>query len=300
MEQFKNKNNIMEEIKTYEMLIEDELIDGVYTVSLVDQPAIDRDFILLNKNEKNRIEIKLEKVSDSTRHVLTGPALVPDIVIPRKNYNIKFSKDTIRQISENFIMQNNKDRVNIQHSVNVNKAYLIETWVVEDINNDKAYSLGYTKEQIPVGTWMVSFKIKDDMLWDEYLKSGILKGFSIEGNFTQKEIKLNLSEEDKMIYDLYLAVNFTAADLNTKYMWKMFNEENPCPSCKGFNGQTKTLKEWLNTAVPRHRNGEMLGTTGVKANYPHSPFGTYCQSSCKCVLTKVVEPKRGGSIIMPF
>lgn len=290
----------MEEIKTYEMLIEDELIDGVYTVSIVDQPAIERDFILLNKNEKDRIEIKLEKVSDSTRHVLTGPALVPDIVIPRKNYNIKFSKDTIRQISENFIMQNNKDRVNIQHSVNVNKAYLIETWVVEDINNDKAYSLGYTKEQIPIGTWMVSFKIKDDMLWDEYLKSGILKGFSIEGNFTQKEIKLNLSEEDKMIYDLYLAVNFTAADLNTKYMWNMFNEENPCPSCKGFNGQTKTLKEWLNTAVPRHPNGVMLGTTGVKSNYPHSPYGTFCEEGCKCVLTKVVEPKRGGSIIMPF
>lgn len=295
----------MEDIKTYEMLIENELVDGVYTVSIVDSPAIERNFILLNK-EKDRIEIKLDKISDNQRHVLTGPALVPNIIIERKGYNITFSSDTIRKISENFIMLNNKDSVNIQHSININKAYLIETWIVEDETNDKAYALGYTKEEVPVGTWMVSFKIKDDLLWDEYLKSGFLRGFSIEGNFTQKEIHLHshthteLSAEDQAIYDLYLAVNFTAEDLDTKYQWKMFNEENPCPSCKGFDGKIKTLKEWLNTAIPRHKNGEQLGTTGVAANFPHSPYSTFCESACKCVLTKVTESRRGGTVVMPW
>ena len=296
----------MEDYKTYEMLLENELTDGVFTVSIVDSPAIERDFILLNK-EKDRIEIKLDKISDNDRHVLTGPALVPNIIIPRKGHNITFSDETIRKISENFIMSNNKDRVNIQHSININKAFLIETWIVEDETNDKAYALGYTKEEVPAGTWMVSFKIKDNILWDEYLKSGFLKGFSIEGVFTQKEVHTHehteLSAEDQAIYDIYLAINFTADDLETKYQWKMFNEENPCPSCKGFNGQIMKLKDWLNTAIPKHENGTPLGTTGVVANFPHSPYSTYCESACICVLnkvTKVAESKRGGTVVMPW
>ena len=99
-----------ENIKTFEMLIDDELVDGVYAISLVDSPAIETDYIMLSKNGKDYIEIKLEK-GDEKRKVVTGPALIPDKVIPRKGYNIVFSSDTIRKISENFMIQNKKDNV---------------------------------------------------------------------------------------------------------------------------------------------------------------------------------------------
>jgi hypothetical protein len=39
---------------------------------------------------------------------------------------------------------------------------------------------------LPVGTWMVSMKILNDELWEGYVKSGKVKGFSIEGYFVDK------------------------------------------------------------------------------------------------------------------
>lgn len=287
------------ERKLYEMIVDDELVEGVFAMSLVDEPAIEVDFTLLSKNDKFRIDLNLEKNIDTTRHVVMGPMLIPDKVIPRKNYDIIFSKDTIRRISENFMIQGKKDNVTIQHKVNVNKIYLIESWIVEDTEKDKSANYGY---KLPVGTWCGTYKVNDDNLWNEFIKNGILKGFSLEGNFGQNEIHMHeeLSEEDKLIYDLYLAVNFTSADLNSKYQWKLFNEENPCPSCIVFSNKIKKLSEWLNIAIPRHPHGVELGTTGVKSNYPYQPYGCFCEDKCKCRLIKVTESRHPVTVIKPF
>ena len=39
---------------------------------------------------------------------------------------------------------------------------------------------------LPVGTWMVSVKVNNDQIWEEFVKEGKVKGFSIEGFFTDK------------------------------------------------------------------------------------------------------------------
>ena len=124
--------------KLFEMTIEDEMIDGVFAMSLVDNPAIQAEYVLLEEEKKISIELKLDKLVDKKRKVISGPALIPDIIIPRNGFDIKFSAETIRKISENFLIQGNKDNVTIQHQVPVNKINLVESWIVDDPINDKS------------------------------------------------------------------------------------------------------------------------------------------------------------------
>lgn len=295
----------MENIPTFEMMIEDENKDGVFCISLVDSPAIQQDFIMLSKeNDKNRIEIKLEK-GDLKRQVLTGPALIPNIIIPRKGYNITFSADTIRKISENFLINNRTNSVDLQHKLNVNDVYLVESWIVEDENNDKIYKLGYTPEQVPVGSWCVSMKVKNENLWNEYLQSGVLKGFSIEGSFSEKEIKME-HNDDEDLHKIFLALYFTEADLDSKYKWKLgpeTAERKNCPACiEHAASGVKTLREWLTIAIPRVKDNESIA--GTKTSYLKSEckgkYGTFCEQHCGCELVKVITSKHGATIIKPW
>jgi len=75
----------------------------------------------------------------------------------------------------------------------------------------------------------------------------------------------------------------TEDDLNSIYEWKVSGEEN-CPSCKNFDGKAYKLKEWVNIAIPGHPNNESVA--GMITNYPHSPYGTFCEENCKCSLLK--------------
>lgn len=292
----------IENIPLLEMTIQNELLDGISFMSLVDSPAIEQNYLLLNKEPKERIEIKLEK-GDLKRHILTGPALIPNIIIPRKGYNITFSAETIRKISENFLIQNKQNNVDLQHIQPVNHVYLVETWIVEDETNDKIYKLGYTPEQIPAGTWCVSYKINDDNLWNEYLESGLLKGFSIAGSFTEKEIKLTEHNiDDDNLKQIFLAAYYTEEDLDSKYRWKLGAETDDrknCPACiEHAASGTKTLREWINYAIPCVPNGTVIA--GLSTSYKTAPYGTFCEDKCGCQLVKIVQSKSGASISMPW
>ena len=299
----------MEETPTYEMLIGNEATDGVFAISLVDSPAILKDYVLLSKDHnKIRLDLRLEKLQDQKRRIVCGPALVPDMVIARKGYNIVFSKDTIRKISENFLMNNYKDNVTLQHQMSVNKIYLIESWIVEDSKNDKATKLGF---DVPEGTWMVSFKILDEKLWTEYIETGLLKGFSIEGNFSQKEVKLEDDVDkdiEEIIYTLLkkssskaVVTQYDLADLDSYYVWKMSDEKENCPACKENSGKVKKLRTWLEVGMPRIKNGTSidfvyngnvytsLQTDYTKNNPAKDPYGTFCENACNCELVLVVK-----------
>lgn len=309
------ENIPIENIPTYEMLLENESLDGVVGISLVYSPAIQQDFIMLSKDDdKNRIEIKLELLkaekNDLKRQVLTGPALIPNIIIGRKGYNITFSADTIRKISENFLIQNKQNNVDLQHQLNVNNVYLIESWIVEDENNDKIYALGYTKEQVPKGTWCISLKVKNNELWNEYLESGLLKGFSITGSFSEKEIKMEHDDDDEKLnedlHKIFLALYFTEEDLDKVYKWKLGPETETrknCPACIAHAASgPKTLREWLTIAIPTVKDGTELA--GSKTAYAkpecQGKYGTFCEQHCSCELVRVITSKRGATIVKPF
>ena len=67
--------------------------------------------------------------------------------------------------------------------MSVNGLTLVESWIVEDKGNDKSNMFGM---DLPLGTWVGSIKVDNDKIWNDYVKTGKVKGFSIEGYFADK------------------------------------------------------------------------------------------------------------------
>jgi hypothetical protein len=213
----------MKEIITYDVFIEDEGELGVDKLSLVKKPAIMTDFIWMNEENIPYQQIKL---SDEKR-IITGPALIPDIEIIRKDdddepYYIKYSAEQIESIVQKFFKEKDQFSVNKNHKTDVSGVWMYESWIVGD--NDKSKDLGF---DLPKGTWMVSMKIDDDEIW-EGIKSGKYKGFSIEGLFkfkrTSKYVKqrkllrrnLDSANVDRILFNdetLELAIQFKEGDV---------------------------------------------------------------------------------------
>ncbi len=173
-------------MRIVELIIDEEAeLYGIDAISLVDRPAIELDFIALKEQRVQFAEV------DADKRVLIGPALVPDKPIFRKNgedeFYVYFSKNTIRRASELFLVHGNQRNHTLEHEHNINGLTVVESWIVEDPVVDKSHAYGMT---MPRGTWMVSVKVDNEAIWQEYVKTGLVKGFSIEGYFVDKTKKV--------------------------------------------------------------------------------------------------------------
>lgn len=171
-----------------EMFIdEDEELGGINAISLVENPAIESDFLTLSK------EVKLVEV-DKDKKILLGAALIPDKAILRvkdgKEFHIFFSKDTVRKGSELFLKKGHQKESTLEHETKLSGITVVESWIVEDAVNDKSAFYGLS---VPVGTWMVSLKVDNEEIYQK-AKDGEIKGFSIEGFFADKAIKQSKQE----------------------------------------------------------------------------------------------------------
>ena len=169
-------------MKIIELLLDEENeVNGISAVSLVESGAIESDFITLNSQE-----IKLAKVDDE-KQILMGAALIPNKPIFRKgdseDYYVYFSNDTVRKASELFFKNGNQNNATLEHNLAINDLTVVESWIVENTEKDKSaiYDL-----DVPVGTWMISMKVNNEKIWKDFVKSGVVRGFSIEGYFSDK------------------------------------------------------------------------------------------------------------------
>ena len=181
-------------------LILDEAQDlmGIEAISIVENPAIEENFLALKSDEIKLAEINKDK------KILMGALLIPNKPIYRNNeegeYYIYFSKDTVRKASQLYLKNGNQNNSTLEHQHELNGLTLVESWIVEDDKYDKSRKYGLN---VPVGTWMGSVKVNNDDVWNEYVKSGKVKGFSIEGYFVDKmDGKYNEKKQDNFSKDL--------------------------------------------------------------------------------------------------
>jgi hypothetical protein len=80
-------------------------------------------------------------------------------------------------------MKGNQNNSTLEHQHSLNGLTLVESWIVEDETHDKSRRYGLN---VPVGTWMGVVKVNNDEVWNDYVKTGKVKGFSIEGYFIDK------------------------------------------------------------------------------------------------------------------
>jgi hypothetical protein len=180
-------------METYKVLFNEEENEGVYAVSLVSDPAIGVQFVTLSKQK----EIKLATINEEQR-ILLGAVLIPDQPIYRvqdgHEFNIVFPKETIKQVQQNFSSQGYQNNSTIEHSgKQIENVTFVETWIKEDEVHDKSVMHGFNE---PVGTWYAAMKVNNDEIWNDYVKTGKVKGFSIDGVFDME--KVNLKTEINM------------------------------------------------------------------------------------------------------
>tara|TARA_R110000803_G_scaffold5333_2_gene17616 strand:+ start:522 stop:1124 length:603 start_codon:yes stop_codon:yes gene_type:complete len=169
-------------MRIVELILDEEQEEsGIEAISIVESPAIESDFVAL-KNE----EVKLAEVNKDKR-ILLGALLIPDKPIYRYSeegeYYIFFSKDTVSKASQMYLRNGYQNATTLEHDKVLTGLTLVESWIVEDEVQDKSRKYGLN---VPIGTWMGAVKVNNEEIWNEYVKTNKVKGFSIEGYFADK------------------------------------------------------------------------------------------------------------------
>lgn len=164
----------------YNIDINDEDETGLDAISLVQHPAIEVDFLCFNEDVK-----KIDFSADEDKHILTAVALRADHPIYRRNgdyeYWVVFTKDVIRKLVTKYAKNNLFNSVNIEHNDYsfVKSAYMIESYIV-----DKARGIVPSEfKDIEDGSWIVSYYIDDESLWNVVKNTDALNGLSVQGLF---------------------------------------------------------------------------------------------------------------------
>ena len=183
-------------MRIVELILDDQqLASGIDAISIVEAPAIESNFIALKAHE-----IKFAQV-DAEKRILMGPVLIPDKPIFRKQvmngemqeFYVYFSKNTVSRASQMFLMKGNQGKATLEHDMALQGICMVESWIKEDMEKDKSAIYGMTD---PIGTWMGCLKVTNDEIWNDYVKTGRVKGFSIEGYFADKSMPLSKVETD--------------------------------------------------------------------------------------------------------
>ena len=154
------------------------------------------------------------KADDEQRMIYT-PLMLPNILIPRiendETYFVRFKPEVIEKIRNKFMIEGRLRASNLEHSdQKFNDIVMVESWIVTG-PMDKVYQLGFTEQQVPFGSWIGGYKILDteegDMIWNDYIKSGKVKGASVEGEFLLKFYKQDFTQEDIILDDIINILN---------------------------------------------------------------------------------------------
>lgn len=177
---------------------------GVFAISLVNAPATEETFIAMSKQEKI---VKFAKVDEEQR-ILMGLVLQPDQLIYRvdedgNEFEMFFSAETIKDFSQNFFQSGFQLNSKLEHDEPIEGVTFVESWLVENPKVDKSAAFGL---EYPKGSWLVSMKVDNDDIWNNYIKTGELKGFSIDGMVELEEVNfksnIQMSKSNKNILAL--------------------------------------------------------------------------------------------------
>lgn len=168
---------------------------GLQAVSLVDRPAVEANFLKFKDQ-------KIVFTKDESKHIITGPSLIAEMPIYRRNqitgeeFYVIFTKDTIAKLVERYSQQNLFNSVNLQHDSDsfTDKVILIESYFV-----NKERGIAPKEYDLEDGSWITSYKVQDETLWNEIMANDEFKGFSVEviANLVEKFASEKPEDETK-------------------------------------------------------------------------------------------------------
>ena len=157
-----------------ELLIDEDELTGIEAVSLVRFPAIEENWVYLSATQDK----KMQFATDDEKRLLIGPALIPEKLIMRldeddEEYDVFFSKETVRHAMELFMQEARTNESTLEHQSKIDGVTVVESWLIEDKKMDKAALYGF---DLPMGTWMLSVKVNNPDIWEK-VKAKDVRGF---------------------------------------------------------------------------------------------------------------------------
>tara|TARA_R100000654_G_scaffold4302_3_gene12814 strand:- start:9093 stop:10175 length:1083 start_codon:yes stop_codon:yes gene_type:complete len=193
---------MIKDLPIYEINI--DLQDAETSVSfnsLVSHPAHEKSFQMFAK--KQRFEFNDEE------QVITGVAISSETPIFRRDesgeeYYVVFSKQSIKDIIFDYARRNNFNNVNLEHNPHevVKGIYMIHSYQIDE---EKGFTAPERFKDENDGSWIVSYKVTDKEIYKR-AKAGEFSGFSIEGVFNLKEIKMSKNKFKSVVIDENLAI----------------------------------------------------------------------------------------------
>ncbi len=175
----------MEKIEVFELVIDTDDESGVTAIALVDQPAIESNWMAFSKQSEYKFNIK-----DEEKRIIEGYFMVADLLIPRIGENgekffVKFSAKTIEQIREKQSRLGLNNNFNLMHDPRqiAEGVYMLDNLIID---NERGKVAPKEFEKVPNGSLWGSAKVDNDEIWNS-IKEGEFTGFSVEGMFKQLE-----------------------------------------------------------------------------------------------------------------
>lgn len=183
----------MKKLKTYYVNPDDGNI--CYRVSLVEDPAIESEFVYMAKQDERREFVSLE---NNEKKMVYSATLIPDKPIYRQmdgeEFNMVFTAAAIERIAKNFMKGGFNHEWNLEHGTqSVSGLTATECWLKSDMEKDKSVAIGLDPE-LPVGTWFLGLSVDNPVVW-QAVKEGNWTGFSVE-------VFVGLDDEIKMAKDM--------------------------------------------------------------------------------------------------
>lgn len=184
----------MTKLPVYEALISSE-DDGIITISLVDEPAVESDFVCFAKDTGKQVFT----LSDTSEHLITGCLMKADTLIYRNDYGyeyyIVFSKETIQTMAQKMLADSTFKNIDTQHNGELLPQGALTLMEVYIKDSNKGIDPNFV--DIPDGSLMTTFKVNSDDIWDECLNGDFLNGFSLEGFFDTKQVDFSIIKPNK-------------------------------------------------------------------------------------------------------
>lgn len=182
----------MRKIKKYYVNPEDS---AVLAMSVVDEPAVESEFIYLSKQQKVDKFVALET---NEKHMIYGCALRPDFPIYRNDgteeYYLEFSKEAVEKLARNYMVNGFQQNFTQAHKSEVEGITITESWIKVDMEKDKSIALGLDAD-LPIGSWLIGAYCNNADVWDK-VKAGAYHGFSCEAIVDVNELQFEEQTPD--------------------------------------------------------------------------------------------------------
>lgn len=159
---------------------------GMFCISLVDDPAVEVDFLAFNKDE----EVMTFAVQDEEKRMVRGLVMSCDTPIFRRDksgyeYYVTYSKDTIRAMAEKYLAMGFQNNVDTMHSWELEEGIHMQEFFIKDTENG-INPKGF--ESVKDGSLFAQFHVLNDDVWNA-IKDGTYKGFSLAGQFAVEPVE---------------------------------------------------------------------------------------------------------------